>query len=120
MNKKNSSGLIAAILAVLFIVAGFADALLPLVFILVIIATIAISVSKNPDLKNAIQKNKGTMSSDGHIVPADQDLTCENEYGHNHGKSLPERYVVHEDDDLGDRWIILNGKKISLKEAAKY
>ena len=118
-NNQATTSLAVAIAVIIFTLAGVSGTFLPLLIFVVFAVAIITSIFKNPDLKNAIQK-KGTLSSDGHIVPANQDLTCENDYGHNHGKPVPERYIVHEDDNLGDRWIILNGKKISLKEAAKY
>lgn len=57
-----------------------------------------------------------TISSDGHAVPKDQDLTCEDEYGHHH-PSLPDaqpRYIVHEEPTEG--YVILNGVKRKISD----
>ena len=62
------------------------------------------------------KRRNHTISSDGHVVPASQDLTCESLYGHDH-HSVPgtqRRYVVHEDPEEG--YVILNGVKRMLKD----
>ena len=52
-----------------------------------------------------------------------QDVTCETQYGHHHEKSKTEaldardRYTGHEEPTEG--YIILNGKKMRLKDADK-
>lgn len=56
--------------------------------------------------------NRRTISSDGHIVPKDQDLTC-GRYGHDHG-DLQERYIVHEDPPEG--YVVLNGIKRRIED----
>ena len=53
-----------------------------------------------------------TISSDGHAVPKDQDLTC-GRYGHDHG-DLQERYIVHEDPPEG--YVVLNGIKRRIED----
>lgn len=56
-----------------------------------------------------------TMSSDGHVVPKSQDLTCEAKYDHHH---VPDengkRYIVHEEPE--DGWVVLNGVKRRIKD----
>lgn len=69
--------------------------------------------------KNARKKAK-TISSDGHVVQANQDLTCETTQGHNHPRMEEEfgrRYIVHEDPEEG--YVILNGIKRRLEDCAK-
>lgn len=53
-----------------------------------------------------------TYSSDGHVIPRDQDLTCER-YGHEHG-ALEGRYIVHEDPPEG--YVVLNGIKRRIED----
>lgn len=82
------------------------------VFFWMVIVTSIISKS----VKTA-KRGPGTVSSDGHIVKSEQDLTCEDEYGHvhNNDKNIP-RYIVHEDENLDDRFVTLNGVKRSYRE----
>ena len=60
------------------------------------------------------------ISSDGHAVSPEQDLTCETKSGHSHPKmsakdekDYGKRYIVHNDPENG--YVILNGvmRKIS-------
>jgi hypothetical protein len=63
------------------------------------------------------RKRNATLSSDGHVVPYSQDLTCETQYGHNHSGISGDgsrRYVVHEEPEEG--YVILNGVKRKLKD----
>jgi len=53
-----------------------------------------------------------TISSDGHAVPKNQDLTCER-YGHDHG-NIEGRYIVHEDPPEG--YVVLNGIKRRIED----
>ncbi len=62
------------------------------------------------------KKKPPTVSSDGHQIPPDMDPTCA-KYGHVH-EETGHRYIVHEEPEQG--YVILNGKKISLKDAARY
>ena len=57
-----------------------------------------------------------TVSSDGHVIDPKNDPTCA-KYGHVH-EEVKHRYIVHEEPVQG--YVNLNGKLISLKEAAKY
>ncbi len=70
-----------------------------------------VKVSKG---NNRIRK---TISSDGHVVPKDQDLTCER-YGHDHRKEgtneFGRRYIVHEDPEEG--FVVLNGVKRKISD----
>lgn len=54
------------------------------------------------------------QSSDGHFVPRQQDLTCETQYGHQHGNEPNKRYIVHEDPPEG--YVILNGVKRKISD----
>ena len=66
----------------------------------------------------ASKNKKKTISSDGHVVPKTQDVTCENEFGHNHpNSSNPEygrRYIVHEEPEEG--YVVLNGIKRKISD----
>lgn len=55
-----------------------------------------------------------SISSDGHTIPYKDDITCENLDGHHHSTSGQPRYIVHEEPEEG--YVILNGKKIRLKD----
>jgi|GEM_PF-6042292 len=57
---------------------------------------------------------KKTISDDGHEVAQEQDLTCENTYGHSHPETSERRYIVHEDPEEG--YVILNGEKRKISE----
>ena len=63
-----------------------------------------------------IRKRRGrqTVSSDGHSVPDDQDLTCSARYGHSHGAPDVPRYIVHEDPPEG--WVVLNGVRRKIED----
>ncbi len=82
-------------------------------------------INKSPSMKKkaatvhnkaASPLNKKTVASDGHVIPRSDDITCEGQYGHNHGDSIP-RYIVHEEPTEG--YCILNGKKVALKDCWK-
>ena len=60
------------------------------------------------------RKRRVTRSDDGHEVPMNQDLTCETQYGHNHGALPEKRYIVHEDPEEG--YVILNGVKRRIRD----
>lgn len=63
---------------------------------------------------------KKTVAADGHVIPPQNDITCEGKEGHVH-KPLPAseqkeygpRYIVHDDPEEG--YVVLNGvmRKIS-------
>lgn len=71
-------------------------------------------------VSSVIGKNrKRTRSSDGHFVPADQDLTCGTKDGHTHSQEgnvaeYGSRYIVHNDPETG--YVILNGIKRKLTD----
>ena len=52
-----------------------------------------------------------TIAHDGHVIPRENDITCESTYGHNHAYAVSmgetPRYIVHEDPD--DGYVVLNG-----------
>ena len=61
--------------------------------------------------------NRKTVASDGHTIPKSKDITCEGQYGHDHGERVP-RFIVHEEPTLG--YCNLNGKIVALKDCWKY
>lgn len=77
----------------------------------VILFAVIITLISNAQKK----KKRKTVSSDGHVVPADEDLTCDTKYGHRH---VPDqngrRYIVHEEPE--DGWVVLNGVKRRIKD----
>lgn len=74
--------------------------------------------SRNTAGRNARRPAGNTpLSSDGHRVPKDQDISCRR-YGHNHPEFDTPRFIPHEDPEEG--YIILNGVKMKLTEADKY
>ena len=60
------------------------------------------------------RKRRVTRSDDGHAVPINQDMTCETQYGHDHGGSAEKRFIVHEDPEEG--YVILNGVKRRIRD----
>ncbi len=64
-----------------------------------------------------IPVHRPTVASDGHKIPHSKDITCEGQYGHDHGK-MPPRFIVHEEPTLG--YCNLNGKIVALKDCWKY
>lgn len=68
---------------------------------------------KQDSVANIPVPSKKTITDDGHTLPKNQDITCEGQYGHNHGETQP-RYIVHTDVEKG--YVILNGRKIKLKD----
>ncbi len=106
---------------------------LPFIFLSIwvlftVVVSIATSVSSKKNTRNVrsvspsrnqkVRKGKHvTISSDGHVVPRNQDLTCENLEGHDHrplGYDQLPRYIVHEDPEQG--YIILNGVKRKISD----
>ena len=59
-------------------------------------------------------KTRRTISSDGHVVPAKSDPTCEGEYGHDHGPQRERRYIVHDEPNEG--YVVLNGVKRKIED----
>lgn len=58
-------------------------------------------------------------ASDGHFIPKEKDISCENQYGHVHRKMDMTnvdnaRYIVHEDPETG--YVILNGVKRRIED----
>ena len=106
-----------------------------IVFIIIMIVVVSVFLSivqtaNNPESKTPFSNYfsvaddgsivpKKTISSDGCMVPKSQDLTCETEYGHKHGETMPERYIVHEENNLNERYVILNGVKRTYEETKK-
>lgn len=81
-----------------------------LTFGIIFIAVISIVSAA---LRKAVRRP--VRSSDGHIVPESQDLTCETEYGHHHAPTPPgSRYIVHEDPPQG--YVVLNGIKRKISD----
>ncbi len=80
--------------------------------ILLVIYLAAFGATVVRSVKKAQHK---TVSSDGHVVPKSQDLTCETKYDHHH---VPDengrRYIVHEEPE--DGWVVLNGVKRRVKD----
>ena len=60
---------------------------------------------------------KKTVSSDGHAIPKDRDITCETQYGHDHSES-GRRYIVHEEPETG--YVVLNGVKRKISDLKNY
>ena len=67
------------------------------------------------------RKQERTISSDGHVVSKEEDLTCEGRDGHVHPKlsakdaaDFGRRYIVHNDPETG--YVILNGVKRKLSD----
>lgn len=54
---------------------------------------------------------KQNISSDGHKVPLNEDLTCTVKDGHHHEESneFGSRYIVHNEPEQG--YVVLNGVK---------
>ena len=76
-----------------------------------------INKSSSPQ-KSAVNRPKGpVVASDGHRIPPSKDITCEGQYGHDHGNTTP-RFIVHEEPTLG--YCNLNGKIVALKDCWKY
>ena len=86
------------------------DFMFVLIWLLIAISVVSTIISKYKPAQRI------TRSSDGHIVPKVEDLTCETKYGHNHGTD-PERqprYIVHEEPQQG--YVILNGVKRKISD----
>lgn len=70
----------------------------------------------------ARMKRKGrTMASDGHVIPYENDITCEGKENHRHPQPSAEdianygrRYIVHDDPESG--FVILNGIKRRISD----
>lgn len=94
-----------------------------LIFLFGVLVILLIAVSASQ--ANQAQKNasKPTMSSDGHVIPKQDDITCAGAYGHAHNNTALEqeygkRYIVHNEPETG--YVILNGVKRKLKDCWKY
>ena len=73
-----------------------------------VISTIQLNRNKDRPLR--------TVSSDGHIVKKEEDLTCAR-FGHKHDKmpeEFGERYVVHNDPQTGE--VVIDGVKRKIKD----
>ncbi len=67
------------------------------------------------------KRRRSTIAHDGHVIPPDQDITCEGRDGHQHPqpsaqdiKDYGRRYIVHNDPETG--YVILNGIKRKLSD----
>ncbi|MBQ9328341.1 MAG: hypothetical protein IJ225_07375 [Solobacterium sp.] len=83
-----------------------------LVWLCIILAFSAAFSNKN---------RKRSVSSDGHVVSKQEDLTCEGKEGHHHPAPSAEdvanygaRYIVHNDPETG--YVVLNGVKRRISE----
>lgn len=70
---------------------------------------------------SAGKRRRATISSDGHVVPPNEDVTCEGKDGHNHPKMTPAqqrefgpRYIVHNEPETG--YVVLNGVKRRISD----
>ena len=90
------------------------DYILNILIIIVFILVILRFVKKAG--KSVPAAPKKTVASDGHVLKGYNDPTCAR-YGHEH-KDLNKRYIVH--DEPVEGYVNLNGKLMTLKEAAKY
>ena len=93
----------------------------PFVFVFIIIMIALKSKRTNADRSRQSRpkmpiKPAKTVSSDGHMIEPENDPTCA-KYGHMH-EEVKHRYVVH--DEPVEGYVNLNGKLMTLKEAAKY
>ena len=59
------------------------------------------------------------LTSDGHTLKKEKDITCRRLFGHGHPEDSKARYLVH-DDPGGEEYIVLNGVRLRLKEADQY
>ena len=62
----------------------------------------------------SMKQKRYTISDDGHVVKAEQDVTCSNQYDHRHPETPQARYIVHEDPEMG--FVILNGVKRKISD----
>ena len=98
--------------------------LFDLVFSLIPVIIVAVVIIISMKKKNANRTVKKvystrppkTVSSDGHVIKPENDPTCA-KYGHVH-EETKHRYIVH--DEPVEGYVNLNGKLMTLKEAAKY
>lgn len=86
-------------------IAAILTIVIPVVFI-----AILVSVASSKRLRD-----QQVTSSDGHVVPENQDVTC-SRYGHRHSREeasntaeYGSRYIVHNDPEEG--YVVLNGIK---------
>lgn len=87
-------------------------------FVLFLIAVwvfIGLSLRRSSRMQSKDNRNL-SRSSDGHIVPRKDDMTCETKYGHHHTSIDGEhpRYIVHEEPNEG--YVILNGVKRKITD----
>ncbi|MCR5093879.1 MAG: hypothetical protein K6B72_07900 [Lachnospiraceae bacterium] len=77
---------------------------------------------KFSELQNAASEGQKKVASDGHVIPAKDDISCAR-YGHQHKKikdpAFPEaQFIVHNEPPTG--YINLNGKMLKRSEADEY
>ena len=78
---------------------------------IVIVITFVITILASTASKFKGRLKAPTIAHDGHVIPGENDITCEGAYGHNHAYAVSmgetPRYIVHEDPD--DGYVVLNG-----------
>lgn len=96
---------------------GIFGAFFPVIFVIVFVIITGIH-----NARKRAKQNKSvyqpplplqTQTSDGHTLPKSKDVTCETEYGHDHGPQAA-RYIVHDDPEKG--YVVLNGVKRRLED----
>ncbi len=81
---------------------------------IIIILTFAAVILGSTKTKNPVSRLKRTIADDGHVIPFENDITCETAYGHNHAATGERRYIVHEDPPEG--YVVLNGIKRRIED----
>ena len=89
----------------------------PIIIVAIVLIFSLKKKNQNKTVKKAYSAGPSkTVSSDGHVIKPENDPTCA-KYGHVH-EETKHRYIVH--DEPVEGYVNLNGRIISLKEAAKY
>ena len=77
------------------------------VFVVILISTV-----------RTAKRSRTVRSSDGHVIPKGEDLTCETNEGHHHTtgseSEFGKRYIVHNEPETG--YVVLNGVKRKLTD----
>ena len=93
-----------------------------LIIVLLVIAEISYSWKRTVRVAKEVSKRtKATVSSDGCVVPQEEDETCEGKDGHTHkelvgyeNEKFGKRYVVHNEIENG--YVVLNGVRKKIKD----
>lgn len=85
-----------------------------LIILVILIITIYSVIISNPAYRNRILNSKQIIAQDGHLIPKDKDISCENQFGHLHSKNNSSRYIVHEEPETG--YVVLNGVKRKIED----